>query len=348
MDRYLSPRLTSAMDSDAVRARYVIAALIAARPPAARDRNASEPSDGIPRPDWKARRRRTNLGWSLAQAVNEGVIKPGSAEDDLLAMTRTSMDALCLRVPGLTERLQAKDVPVDWAVLLNDLGRWGRERDRIVTRWQTAYYQTRTRADGADPLPARREPQLFVDQVVELCARSAKARAALGTGLGLLVERCHQMHGYLVPLLPEYLCVDDRYRDDRRAHYAVAALIASRPPVARESASDGEASTKVRQRNDMGAWLARAVGERGFKPEAAEQDLYLMVRQNTHALHERLPALTRRVQAKGVRVDWALLLDDLSRWSRDHERIAARWMDSYFLIRSREDSKNSQQQKEND
>ncbi|WP_369185399.1 type I-E CRISPR-associated protein Cse2/CasB [Streptomyces sp. Y1] len=350
LDRHLAPRLTDTMPPDVVRARYITAALIAARPPAARHGEVPLP-EAISALEWEARRRRANLGWSLARAVNEEVVKASSAEGDLLAMARTSVDSLGLRLPGLTERLQAKDVPIDWAVLLNDLGRWNSGRDAVLTRWHSAYHQERTRACGAEPLPAKRQPHVFVDQVVDLCARSTKARAALSTGLGLPVERCHQMHGYLVPLLPEYLCIDGRYRDDRSAHYLVAALIASRPPASREgvretATADGPAAEK-RQRSDLGAWLARAASERGFKPDTAEQELHLISRQNVHALHRRLPVLTRRLQTKGVRVDWALLLDDLARWSRDREQIAARWMDSYFLVRSREERQNSQQ-KEND
>ncbi|MDH6139870.1 MULTISPECIES: type I-E CRISPR-associated protein Cse2/CasB [Kitasatospora] len=338
MDRYLARRLSTAMSPEAVRARYVLAALIAARPRSAREAKTTAPSGTVLMLDWPARRARANLGASLAKAVNDGVVKPGSVEDDLLAMAYISLDGVYQRLPGLTERLQTKDIAIDWAVLLRDLTFWASDRDAVVTSWQTAYYQACSRTEPAESQPVKRQPADFVDRVIDLCAGSTAARSDLETGLGLPVERCHRMHRHLIPLLPERL-----HPDDRRAHYATAALIASRPPAARRPTAAEEATAPAhRRRLDLGACLAHAVRDGVFKPESAERDLHLLSRQNLPALHERLPALARRLQGKRIRVDWDRLLDDLAWWSRDYEQIAARWMDSYFLIRSRDERKNAQ------
>ncbi|MBJ6636918.1 type I-E CRISPR-associated protein Cse2/CasB [Streptomyces sp. DHE7-1] len=151
-----------------------------------------------------------------------------------------------------------------------------------------------------------------------------KTQSDLRTGLGLPVERCNYLHRYLVPRLPAAM-----HPDARRAHYAVAALIAARPRAARE-ADTHTAAGQWYQRANLGASLAQAVNKHVIKPDSAEGDLHLMARQSSGAIHPRLPALTRHLLTGGVAVDWAVLLEDLSWWNRDRDRIATRWLEAYF------------------
>jgi CRISPR system Cascade subunit CasB len=139
MHRYLVRRLPEAQHRDARRAHYGVAALIAARPPRAREADAERAAtpDTQP-PRWWAR---PNLGASLAAGVNAQLIRPGTAESHLHLFSRQSSDALHQRLPALTRHLLGGGVSVDWAVLLEDLTWWNRDRDTRATRWMEAYYR---------------------------------------------------------------------------------------------------------------------------------------------------------------------------------------------------------------
>lgn len=217
---------------------------------------------------------------------------------------------------------------------------------------------------SSPPVPKSKKQQqfdrydAFVAYIVELC-RDTKARAALRTGLGRPLERCDSMHRYLVPRLPTPER-RDWYDDRRRAHYTVASLIAGRPPVARDADAAAAAQATAEtvdwwKRPDLGASLGMGVNKGVLKAGTVEDDLHLMVRQSAESLQQRLPALTRHLLGRGLTVDWAVLLDDLARWNVDRDRIATRWLDSYFRVRDREDppeqqnddEMSEQQQKEN-
>ncbi|MFC7216854.1 type I-E CRISPR-associated protein Cse2/CasB [Streptomyces polyrhachis] len=185
----------------------------------------------------------------------------------------------------------------------------------------------------------------FVAYVLKLCENN-KNRADLRSGLGRPVERSNYMHRLLVPRLMDE---EVHHRDARRAHYAVASLIAARPRAARdadaqaaeEAAEAGPPQDSARvtewwNRPNLGASLAEAVNKKFIKPDTAEADLHLMARQSSDAIHIRLPALTRQLLDKGVTVDWAVLLHDLTWWNRDQDRIATRWLESYFRVRTRD------------
>ncbi|MFH8939535.1 type I-E CRISPR-associated protein Cse2/CasB [Streptomyces griseosporeus] len=145
MHRYLVPWLRDHDDphqADVRRAYYAVASLIAARPRSARD-TAPDDSTTI---SWFER---ANLGTSLGQAVAKGVLKSNSAESALHLMARQSSDAIHPGLPALVRQLQGGGVSVDWAVLLEDLARWNRQRDTVATRWLEGYFRT---ADGTtDP-----------------------------------------------------------------------------------------------------------------------------------------------------------------------------------------------------
>ncbi len=169
----------------------------------------------------------------------------------------------------------------------------------------------------------------FVAHVHTLC-ESKQARAALRRGLGLPVERCTQMHRYLMPWLRDN--GDPRRADVRRAYYAVASLIAARPRLARDTSPHSDATVPwyERERDNLGASLGRAVAAGVLKANSAESALHLMARQSSDSIHQGLPALVRQLLGGGITVDWVVLLVDLSRWNRDRDAVATRWLESYF------------------
>ncbi|MER5295075.1 type I-E CRISPR-associated protein Cse2/CasB [Streptomyces pharetrae] len=167
----------------------------------------------------------------------------------------------------------------------------------------------------------------FVAYVHQLCA-SKQTRAALRRGLGLPVQRCNYMHRYLVPWLRDH--DDPHHGDVRRAYYAVASLIAARPRSARDTTPSQDASVSWYERPNLGASLGQAVAKGVLKENTAESALHLMARQSSDAIHPGLPALTRQLLAGGITVDWAVLLEDLTWWNRSRDRIATRWLESYF------------------
>jgi CRISPR system Cascade subunit CasB len=171
----------------------------------------------------------------------------------------------------------------------------------------------------------------FVAYVHQAC-ESKQARAALRRGLGLPVERCNYMHRYLVPWLRDH--DDQHHADVRRAYYAVASLIAARPRSARDTTPDHSAPLSWYERSNLGASLGQAVAKGVLKENSAESALHLMARQSSDAVHPGLPALVRQVLAGGITVDWAVLLEDLAWWNRSRDRIATRWLESYFRTAS--------------
>ncbi|MGD3109458.1 type I-E CRISPR-associated protein Cse2/CasB [Streptomyces sp. YGL11-2] len=188
---------------------------------------------------------------------------------------------------------------------------------------------TSTSAQTAAAAPIQpRASDTFVAYVLSLC-ENKRVQSDLRTGLSLRVERCNYLHRYLVRRLADRL-----HADAKRAHYAVAALIAARPRSAREAdaerAGQVEAVREWRARPNLGASVAAAVNAGVIKPDSAEGDLHLFSRQSSDALHVRLPALTRHLQSGGIALDWAVLLEDLTWWDRNRDRIATRWLESYF------------------
>ncbi|MGW4824746.1 type I-E CRISPR-associated protein Cse2/CasB [Streptomyces sp. NPDC004227] len=197
-------------------------------------------------------------------------------------------------------------------------------------------------ATASAPSKKPRRSDRFVAYVYSLC-ESKGTRAELRRGLGLPVERCNYLHRYLVPWLSTSAQGDTSERvhpDIKRAHYAVAALIAARPRTARHTpapnAAGSDAASDWFTRSNLGAALGQAVNKGVMKPATAESTLHLMSRQTTEAIHPSLPALTRQLLGGGIAVDWAVLLEDLGWWNRDRDRIATRWLESYFRTTSAE------------
>lgn len=143
----------------AKRAHYTVASLIALRrpdripssdttphsadrpgPPASVTPAATDETAGPdPFPPWRSR---PNLGASLAAAVRRAGFNAGRTEEHLHTLVRLETDQLHPRLPSLAERLLRAGIPIDWAVLLEDLAWWDYDRDQVSTRWLESYYLT--------------------------------------------------------------------------------------------------------------------------------------------------------------------------------------------------------------
>ncbi|MHB9858134.1 type I-E CRISPR-associated protein Cse2/CasB [Streptomyces sp. YIM S03343] len=144
LHRYLVPFISrnhgERISVDRRRAYYAVAALIAARPRAARTTEPPGRADAQPAASWYAR---PNLGAALGEAVVKGILKEGSADSALHLMTRQSADAVHPGLPSLARQLANGGVQLDWAVLLEDLAFWNQYRDQIATRWLESYFRIR-------------------------------------------------------------------------------------------------------------------------------------------------------------------------------------------------------------
>ncbi|MGW4496460.1 type I-E CRISPR-associated protein Cse2/CasB [Streptomyces sp. NPDC004376] len=199
-----------------------------------------------------------------------------------------------------------------------------------------------TSATPAAPTPSKeqRPSDRFVKHVHDLCADN-RTRAELRRGIGLPVERCNYAHRYLVPFISRTY-KEGITRDRRHAYYVVAALIAGRPRAARDAEppgwSEGQPPADWYARPNLGASLGQAVAKGVLKEGSAESTLHLMTRQTAEAVRTGLPALVRQLANGGVPVDWTVLLEDLANWNRYHDRVATRWLESYFRALNAEDA----------
>ena len=181
------------------------------------------------------------------------------------------------------------------------------------------------------------KPDRFVARVQQLI-NDPGIRAALRSGLGRTPERAVRMHAVVAPWLP-----DGTATATERAYYAVAALIASgprsqtqpgSPVVAADEGADGAAGTTAtsvtssdrRYTGNFGAALAHAARTEVLDPDSAERYLHLLVRQRVDGVHRHLPRIVRRLQGRGVPIDWGQLLHDLAGWGARHDEIAKRWL----------------------
>jgi CRISPR system Cascade subunit CasB len=143
----------------------------------------------------------------------------------------------------------------------------------------------------------------------------------------------------VVPFLPEHAS-----EADERAYYAVAALIASQPRRARDQAGaddplqaetgDGAASPSGRRRHNLGYSLAQAV-HKGANDKSLEDRLQLLARQNLDGVYRHLPRLILQLRDDQVRIDWGVLVRDLSRWAGDPRQVAKEWAQDYYRTSER-------------
>ncbi|MFI8105421.1 type I-E CRISPR-associated protein Cse2/CasB [Streptomyces sp. NPDC086023] len=197
---------------------------------------------------------------------------------------------------------------------------------------------------GAD---GQQRAERFVRDVLGVCAGSKGAQADLRSGLGLPYDRCQRMHRHLVRLMPDTVQVPQA----RRHYYAVAALIAARSRRARDEETEratagprphgtasqpgAEGTPSWWERPNLGASLAEAVNRGLIAARSAESELHLLARVGSDSVHTRLPALIGQITGRGVELDWAVLLHDLTGWDYRQDRIATRWLEAYFRVRDR-------------
>ncbi|MFE0590868.1 type I-E CRISPR-associated protein Cse2/CasB [Micromonospora echinospora] len=193
-----------------------------------------------------------------------------------------------------------------------------------------------------------RHSDRFVRQVSAQCRRDRGRRAALRRGLRRPPEQAPTMHAVVAPLLPPTVTGDHEY-----AYYAVAAMIAasvrdgqSTGPAEDDDSDDGgegvAAATGASPddgprpaRPNLGTSLAWAVcrpgrGRRPMSAATAEKRLHLLVRQGYPAVHQQLAGVVRHLDVIDVPVNWAQLIDDLCEWRRHRDRVAKRWLQSYY------------------
>ncbi|MFG3590489.1 type I-E CRISPR-associated protein Cse2/CasB [Streptomyces sp. NPDC047990] len=199
----------------------------------------------------------------------------------------------------------------------------------------------------------------FVHQVITLCAVNS-IRADLNSGFGRPVAEC--------PRMPEHLTRHIAGFGARRAHYAVAGLIAQNRDLPHEhgpyqpelvtpdtdrtarattapAVTDaapapgpvpgpppGTTARPWRSRPDLGTHLAIAVARYGFKEATMTNRIKTLTKLDTELLHPRLWSLTSHLHSRGAaRLDYAVLLEDLAWWDHDQLETAARWRENYFL-----------------
>lgn len=201
----------------------------------------------------------------------------------------------------------------------------------------------------------------FVRQVAEQCLRDRGRRAALRRGLRRSPEQAYTMHAIVAPLLPTRASRDNEY-----AYYAVAALIADSvrdrrtvdargegdDPDELQEPADVAADGEGPARPNLGTSLAWAVcrpgrGRRAMNRATAEKRLHLLVRQGYPAVFQQLAGVVRHLNVVEVPVSWGQLIDDLCEWRRNRDRVAKRWLQSYYRTLHQAERRAEQQQNPN-
>lgn len=188
------------------------------------------------------------------------------------------------------------------------------------------------------------EPR-FVAKVHELCAQPGN-RSALRRGLRKPLDQCTDMHRTIAAHVP-----DHADGSQQRAYYAIASMVASLPPAARESSgadaspedddaaprpTDGSANVPMARRiRNFGLCLAEAVAADSRRERVIEGRLDLLAKQGVEGVHRHLPGIVRLVADRPGAVDWAALLRDLRNWEHRRDHITRRWLQSYYRERAR-------------
>jgi CRISPR system Cascade subunit CasB len=158
------------------------------------------------------------------------------------------------------------------------------------------------------------------------------------------------VHRIVAPLLPK-----DVKESEERAYYAVAALIAAQdrnardqtrskdgPETAPASASAQEAPSGPGEedgepeRPSLGYSLAQLAHKSDRdKSKVIGDRLELLARQDLDGLYRHLPRLILQVRGDQVRIDWGVLVRDLTRWAHDPRQVAKEWAQDYYRTSER-------------
>jgi CRISPR system Cascade subunit CasB len=158
-------------------------------------------------------------------------------------------------------------------------------------------------------------------EITRITAHSPGDRSVLRHSLGKAPKDVAiGVHKIVVPLVPEH--APDAAE---RAYYMVAALIASQDRQARD-----QEATATRRRN-LGYSLAQAAHKGSDdKSENLANRLELLARQDTDGLYRHLPRLILQLRGDQVRIDWGVLIRDLTRWAADPRQVAKEWAQSFY------------------
>ncbi|WP_165956016.1 type I-E CRISPR-associated protein Cse2/CasB [Streptomyces hainanensis] len=204
----------------------------------------------------------------------------------------------------------------------------------------------------------------FVMKVREACGEPGTQQAlrrGLGKPLDEMPARTH------AALLRRGLVPDSARPTEKRAYYAVAALIAARPRTMRKAddhamepedagAASGQdegvadpsgadpahtAGSETERPTDqrpswgtsLGTSLAQAVTRDrpdGTRAGGIESRLHLLVRQETDGMYRMLPAIARHLGSSGVPIDYGRLLHDIAFWRYQRGETAMRWLEDFY------------------
>ncbi|MFC8201877.1 type I-E CRISPR-associated protein Cse2/CasB [Streptomyces sp. NPDC057298] len=206
-----------------------------------------------------------------------------------------------------------------------------------------------------DRTARRRRLVAFTRWIEELCRDDPGARTALRSGLRRGLDDVPRMHRFVSPWLPRNGQVPE---SEQWAYYAVAAMIAAQSrtsyapsdtdggpdsaavpdPASEPTASDTAPAPRYGQ--SLGYAFALAVTEspgreREMRESTAEARLNLLTRQSLSGLHRHLPAAVGYLRETGVPIDWAQLLSDLVAWPTHSKTISRRWLQHYYLQRTK-------------
>jgi CRISPR system Cascade subunit CasB len=196
-----------------------------------------------------------------------------------------------------------------------------------------------------------KEADRLAREVLRITAQSPGDRSVLRHSLGRPPESVAMgVHRIVAPLLPK-----DPREGEERAYYAVAALIASQDRQARDQASSkGDPAAKPGNvgaqetpdepgegedepdRPNLGYSLAQLAHKSDRdKSKTLGDRLELLARQDIDGLYRHLPRLILQVGSDHVRIDWGLLVWDLTRWAHDPRQVAKEWAQDYYRTSER-------------
>ncbi|MEU6131370.1 type I-E CRISPR-associated protein Cse2/CasB [Saccharopolyspora sp. NPDC047091] len=162
-------------------------------------------------------------------------------------------------------------------------------------------------------------------EVLLVPGRRAAVRSALGhePGSPRTFRAYREISAFLTPELP---------KREEEAFLAVAAMMCAQPASNRKqdvTAADANEKESRRTRT-LGGSCALAVNRSEITEKSVEARLHQLCRGDSRGLHRQLPRLVHHLRGVGVEVEWTHLVDDLTRWDIDRERIAAGWLREFY------------------
>lgn len=141
---YVVPWLSDAMSPTRQADYFLVAALFASHqiswPTSQSDQGDSPES---------VQRGPTNLGVSFRRLAS--ATDSASIEQRFVALLNAQREDLPTHLRHAISLLRAKDIPVDWARLLSDLGNWSREDRRVQSAWAQAFWRRQTSTTTTQP-----------------------------------------------------------------------------------------------------------------------------------------------------------------------------------------------------